>query len=126
MSQTVLTENGEVITAQTCRKLLPSEISSPSKLKKRIKMDEYIRKGYGDSRNTPENWVKRWRKPGDPDQYKDPEDHNPAEVPYSDDVKGKAHTLPEANIIPDLDLYINAEVLLPQDGEHMEAARVVG
>ena len=58
MSQNILTENGEVITAQTCRKLLPSEISSPSELKKQIKMDEYIQKPYGDSRSTPDNWVK--------------------------------------------------------------------
>ena len=101
MSQTVLTENGEVITAQTCRNLLPSEISSPSKLKKQIKKNKYIWKCYGDSRRTPKNWVKQWRKPGDPDQYKDPEDHNPAEEPYSDDVNGKAHTLPEADSIPD-------------------------
>ena len=34
--------------------------------------------------------------------------------------------LPEADSIPDLDLYIYAEVLLQKDGEHMEAARVVG
>ena len=89
-------------------------------------MDKYICKCYVDSKSTPENWVKRRCKPGDPDQHEDPDDHNPAEEPYSDDENGKAHTLPEANSIPDLDLYINAEVLLLKDGEHMQVARVVG
>ena len=58
-------------------------------------------------------------------QYEDSSDDDPAEEPYSDSVNGKAHTLPEADTISDLDLYINAEVLLPKDGEHMQAARVI-
>ena len=124
MSQHILTENGEVVTAQMVKKLLPSEIRSPSELKKRIKMDEYIRKRYGDSRSTPDNWVKWRQKPGDPVQYEDTSEEDPAEEPYSDSVNGKTHTLPEVDTISDLDLYINAEVLLPKDGEHMQAARV--
>ena len=54
-----------------------------------------------------------------PVQYEDTSDDDPAEDPYSDSANGKAHTLPEADAISDLDLYINAEVLLPKDGEHM-------
>ena len=52
-------------------------------------------------------------------QYEDPIDDDPTEETYPDSVNGKAHTLPEADTISDLDLYINAEVLLPKDGEHL-------
>ena len=34
--------------------------------------------------------------------------------------------MPEVDEISDLDLYLNAEVLLPQDGEYLRAARVIG
>ena len=33
--------------------------------------------------------------------------------------------MPEADLFKDYDRYLNAEVLLPQDGEHLQAARVV-
>ena len=34
--------------------------------------------------------------------------------------------MPEVDDIPDLDLYLNAEVLLPQNDEHIRAAKVIG
>lgn len=36
------------------------------------------------------------------------------------------HSILEADDIPDFDLYLNAEVLLPHDGEYLQAARVIG
>jgi len=33
--------------------------------------------------------------------------------------------MPEVDSFKDYDKYINAEVLLPQDGEHLQAARVI-
>ena len=33
--------------------------------------------------------------------------------------------LSDTDDIPDLDLYLSAEVLLPQDGEHLKAATVI-
>ena len=35
-------------------------------------------------------------------------------------------TIPDIDDIVDYDLYIDAEVMLPKDGQHMQAARVVG
>ena len=53
-------------------------------------------------------------------------DKEPTFTYYEDDDTGKAHQQPEADSIPDLDLYLNSEVLLPQDGECMKTARVIG
>ena len=40
-------------------------------------------------------------------------------------MKDNDESMPEADDFPDFDKYINSEVLLPRDGEHMKAARVV-
>ena len=52
--------------------------------------------------------------------------YQPATDYYEDESTGKAHEIPDADDIPDFDLYLNAEVLLPQNGESMKTARVVG
>ena len=88
-------------------------------------MDQYIKKRYGDARNVPDNWVSRRRRPGDPMQHEDVNSEAVASEPYKDN-EGNVVTQPESDGIPDLDLFINAEVLLPQDGEHMRSARVIG
>ena len=36
------------------------------------------------------------------------------------------HPLIDVNEVEDYDLYIDAEVMLPRDGKHLEAARVIG
>ena len=136
MSQRVMTERGEVLPVQTLRTLTQAEIDNPSEKKQRERFDEYIRNRYGDSINPPDNWVKRRKKPGDPEQYDDPEPmvEDPRTsvtsadelVYYEDDTTGKAHEMPDADDFPDFDMFINAEVLLPQNGEHMKAATVIG
>ena len=71
------------------------------------------------------------RKPGDPAQHEDELfESKPEPLPnnffvYKDEHMGKAHGIPEADDIPDLEMYINHIVLLPQNGEHMLAARVI-
>jgi len=35
------------------------------------------------------------------------------------------HEIPETDSFKDYDKYLNSEVLLPQDGEHSQAARVL-
>ena len=83
-------------------------------------MDECIREIFGDSKSVPENWVKRRNKPGDPDKFYDTgvseEDNQPSQVTYEDYAVGKVNHQPEADDIPDMDLYLNAEVILPQNG----------
>ena len=126
MSQHVLTETGEILPTQTLRSLTQNEIESPTEKEKRKRMDDVIRRKYGDSKSVPDNWIKRRKKPSDIDQYQAPADNNEEPMYYEDEKSGKAHALPEADEIPDLDQFINAEVLLPQDGEHMRAAQVIG
>ena len=124
MSQNVLTEHGEVIPTQTLKSLTESELASPTEIEKRQRMDAGIRKRYGDSKSIPDNWIKRRKKPGDP-ELPNPNNESPCEEVYEDD-KGKAHEIAEADEFPDLDEYLNAEVVLPKDGEYMQAARVIG
>ena len=76
--------------------------------------------------------MRRRRKPSDEEQPEDPL-YEVEEIItdksfkiYEDDTNGKAHEMPEVDDIPDLDLYLNAEVLLPQDGDHMSATKVIG
>ena len=137
MSQRVLTEKGELLPVQTLRKLTKAEMDDPLEIEKRKQFDAYILQRYGDSKNPPENWVKRRRKPGEPIQFEDKSNTlgasddsrgNPdeSEFLYEDDTTGKAHEMPEVDDINDFDMYINSEVLLPQDGEHMRAAKVIG
>ena len=74
--------------------------------------------------------MRRRRKPDDPTQEDDPEfvseSDRPTSTFYEDKSTGKAHEHPETNEIGNLDLYLDAEVLLPQDGEYMRSARVIG
>ena len=125
MSQSVLTEAGEVLPIQTLRKLTEAEVNNPNEKERRKRMDEFVFSKYGDARNVPDNWVARRRRPGDPVQHEDNELETTPNEAYQDN-SGDSISQPEVDSIPDLDLFINAEVLLPQDGEHMRAARVIG
>ncbi len=106
MSQWVLNRHGNVIPRQTLRKLTPSERLSEVEIAKRTEFDQRIRNRYGDSVNPPP---------------KDPVVHDI----HTDDDAMEDHTMPEADSFPDYDEYINNEVLLPRDGEHMMAAKVI-
>jgi hypothetical protein len=71
--------------------------------------DTYIKTRFGDSSTPPPEEI----------------DSIPIHDYYEDD-EDDGLQMPEADDIGDLDRYINAEVLLPQDGEYMRAARVTG
>ena len=107
MSQWVMNRNGNVIPRQTLRKLTPSEISSEVEIGKRKEFDERIKNRHGDSINPP------------------PIDKDKETVDFDDDFDEDTPSMPEADSFPDYDEYINNEVLLPQDGEYMKAARVI-
>ena len=123
MSQNILTEQGEILPIQTCRKLSESEWENPNEIEKRKKMDLFMMKRYGDAKSVPENWIRRRRRPGDPMQY---DDENPTIERYEDEFNKENDPIPEMDDIPDLDLFMNSEVLLPQDGDHLRAGTVVG
>ena len=147
MSQYILTDRGTVLTIQTVRSLTPAEMNSPVESKKRDIFDKIIADKYGDSRYPPKNWHTRNKKKIDPDiddsevldDDDDPIPHNISvasmEVWDEDDDDGinddrSGYKLDEDNVIdtddiPDLDQYLTAAVLLPQDGEYLKAAKVV-
>ena len=109
MSQYILTDTGQVLPCQTVRRLTPSEINNPNEQRKRSEFDAFIRRKFGDSLNLPTDV---------PDVYD--------WTTYCDNDSGEAHEMPEADDFNDLETYINSEVLLPQNGEHLKAARVIG
>ena len=109
MSQYILTDTGQVLPCQTVRRLTPSEINNPNEQRKRSEFDAFIRRKFGDSLNLPTDV---------PDVYD--------WTTYCDNDSGEAHEMPEADDFNDLETYINNEVLLPQNGEHLKAARVIG
>ena len=106
MSQWVLNRQGNVIPRQTLRQLTPSELLSEVEVQKRKDFDDCIHKRHGDSINPPKQAKEEFAIETDPDDMDD-------------------HTMPEADSFLDYDEYINNEVLLPQDGEHMRAAKVI-
>ena len=125
MYQRVLTEAGEILPFQTLRSLTPSDCKNPNEESSIKKFYEEIRKRFVDSRDPPANLFDRRRKPRDPDQYKDELfESEPGSVPnnfavHEDKQNGKSREIPEADDILNLEMYINDEVLLPYNGEHM-------
>jgi len=150
MSQYVLTDRGTVITVQTIRSLTPAEVNSPVEARKRDIFDKIIVGKFGNSRYPHKNWNTRNRDKVDPDIddsevlnqdgyalhnisivsmdiWETDVDEGREHVPIvSDDEDDDNHIkeLSETDDIPDLDVYLSAEVLLPQNGEHLKAATV--
>ena len=112
MSQWVLTDTGDVLPIQTCRKLTEAEYCNATLKEQMHEFDRFVRKRFGDSRKAP----------ADVDQH--PVGNK--DFSYYDDDDDGTSELPEVDDIGDLDLYVDAEVVLPQNGEHMRAAKVIG
>lgn len=107
MSQWILTDKGQVLPFQTVRALTPAEINNPAQAEQRRELDKFWRKKFGDSINPP------------------PEEDTQVPDEYKWDLVLDSLT-PEADDIPDYDAFLDMEVLLPQNGEHLRAARVIG
>ena len=149
MSQFVLTEKGTVMTIQTLRSLTPAEMNSPSESKKREDFMKTIIFKFGDSRNPPTNWNTRNKKKWDDDILDDeaiaiadaglkPHGISVAQIEVWDDDENDGEDdgldtpsyvndkdIEDVDQIPDFDQYLTAEVLLPQNGEYMQAAKVI-
>ena len=109
MSKWIMNDNGTVLPYQTLRPLTPSEMNSPMETTKRNAFDKAIRLRHGDSIKN----VKHDEVP-------------PLDDLYEDDVEnGKDSEMPEASDFDDYDAYINAEVLLPRNGDHMQSAKII-
>lgn len=135
MSQWVLTAGGQVLPIQTLRRLTPVEKASTEIKRQQFEFDRYIRKRFGDTKSRPSLSKGERDKRSvtfdpnliSPDEFHDPDSPNDvAYEPYTDLYTGETEEMPETDDFADYDGYINAEVLLPQDGEHMRAAKVMG
>lgn len=123
MSQWVLTAGGQVLPIQTLRRLTPAEMATPEIKRRQYDFDRFIKKRFGDrfkTKHVPEGEEKKVR-------FKD--DSHPDDVIYQaheDLYTWETEETADTDDVPNYDEYINAEVLLPKDGEHMQAAKVVG
>ena len=113
MSQYVLLESGKVITIQNLRSLTEAEKENHSEKARRDKFDDAIKKLYGDSEAPPDGWVQRRRKTDD-------------DGLRINDENREDYALKDVDDYSDFDAYIGAEVLLPQNGDVLKAARVIG
>ena len=104
MSQWVLNEKGSVLPQQTLRHLTKQELLSNTEMTKRSHFDEAIKAKLGDSLNHPPT----------------PLDHDGENF-----VPEEEYKIPDTDEFPEYDKYINAEVILPRDGERFQSARVV-
>ena len=108
MAQHVLTDKGKVMPIQTLRRLTPSELNNPFEIESRKSFDEFIKRKYGDP-------------------YKPPETPEPPlDEMLIDFESQETSTIPHADDYDNYENYVGSEVLLPQYGEHMHAARVIG
>ena len=98
MSQHILIDTGDVLPLQAIRILTPAEINSSVEDEKRNRFNLIIREKFDDSLRPPTPISE------EPSKYDDIEE--PSKIPEADDFA-------------DSDLYIDSEVLLPQNGEHM-------
>ena len=127
MSQWVLTVTGDVMPIQTLRRLTPGELNSPSMRVRQKEFDEAISSRVGHCMKTPPSVATGESTYPESDL----QDENPGamDIVYKD-YEGlydePKQPLIDADEVPDYDKYIGAEVMLPKDGEHLRAARVIG
>lgn len=115
MCQHVLTNKGHVMPIQTLRSLTPAEMNSPFEQEQRKEFDRFVNKKFGTPLQAPKIPLEK-----DLPQEYDWED-------YLDGDTGieEPSDIPDADEYDDFEAYLHAEVLLPQNGEHMRAAKVV-
>ena len=124
MSQWVLTAAGEVMPIQTLRSLSPAENHNPSIKERKRDFDKFIKAKYGDSMSPPSHPIGEPYPENDEENKDEPRDDDLYE-PYEGWYGEESQALPDVDDITDYDLYINAEVMVPKDGKHMQAAKVI-
>ena len=111
MAQYVMTDKGQVMPIQTLRRLTKSELNNPFEIESRKSFDEFIQRKYGD--------------PYKPSDITDATEPTPEEIMIDFGIEEKS-TIPHSDSYSNYENYVGSEVLLPQNGEHMHAARVIG
>ena len=69
---------------QTLSTLTEAELNNPREIKRRDRMDQHIKKRYGDVRNVPDNWVGQRRRPGESVQHEDANSEFVSNEPHED------------------------------------------
>ena len=123
MSNWVLTSTGDIMPIQTVRQLTPGEHNSPTMKDRKRDFTSFITNKFGDSMVPPQQDSESNTYP---EGILSPGEEEDIYEPYEGLYDEGTSTLPDVDDIPDYDLYIDAEVMLPQNGEHMQAARVIG
>ena len=104
MSQRVLNKEGNVVPQETLKYLTPLEHQSNVEMHTRETFDSFIRSKLGDYLNPPPN----------------PIDLNEPNTPIPD-----KDSILEADNYSNYDKYINAEVIIPKDGERVKSAKII-
>ena len=119
MSQWVLTRTGDVMPIQTLRRLTESERNNKSMIDRMNEFDVEIKNKFGDSIIPPPATENQSPNVNDDDVVYS----EPYEDWYEEDQTQESVEIDEIN---GLEMFLDAEVMLPKDGVHMQAARVVG
>ena len=124
--QHVLLENGKIIPIQTLQSLTQAELVSPLKQSKCDAFDKGTKKLYGDDKSPPADLIKQRRQLNDRVQYINEDDEVDECFDDEDKLKQITHQIPDTEGYDNVDAHINAEVLMPQNGDVMQAACVIG
>ena len=132
----VLTESGKVLPVSTLRSLTQSEKVNPSMVKRIEEFDKFVYERYGDPRSSSDQPMSIYSEDDDicEDDVKDEKIINSMPEGYKwetylESNNEHAHQMPEVSEFKDEEEYetfLNAKLLLPQNGSHMRSARVIG
>ena len=132
----VLTTTGKVIPVSTLRSLTPTEKSSPRMIEKIKKFDDFIYERFGDPRNSPDESLEHKNVKGESNEEEMPNEHIIDSLPEeynwqtylesTNDFKSDIPEVSDHKNEEEFETYLNAEVLLPQNGAHMRSAKVIG
>jgi len=119
MSQWVLTKAGEVMPIQTLQKVTESERNSETMKLRMKEFKESIKKRLGYSSFTPEH---------NNEDAINAHDINDEDIIYESHYseENMVKDPKEIDDVLDPNQYMDAEVMLPKDGAHLQAARVIG
>ena len=106
MTARILKSNGEVVHRSTFRPLTQEEWDSPTEKEKRRQFDEQVEEVLGESVE-------------EQDYADDPDIVTPSYETYEDDDDQKVVQVPDVDDVPDFDMYLDAEVMLPKGDKQL-------
>ena len=123
--QLIITAVGIIIIIQSPNILTPSDMENPTEVNNCEKFNNRVLQYYVDFKNSTANWVKQIINPSNPVQHEDllfdtniNQPKTKSEV-YEDETDGNVCDMEEVDDIPDLELFLNAEVFFPHNREYI-------